>query len=78
MTKTELLALLSPMPDDAGGVMHEMTVSKLKELLSTLEDTDILVPNAVRNLLIVRKDKSIGFIDFLDGHPALEFWEGQQ
>jgi hypothetical protein len=45
------------------GLKHEITVGKLQELLATLEPTDVLTPNRVNNLLILRDGGKIGYID---------------
>ena len=44
-----------------------MTVERLKAILSEIEDEDLLIPNRVGNLSVVRNDKYIGFIDFNGG-----------
>jgi hypothetical protein len=56
-------------------IPHEVTVGRLTELLAQLREDDILVPNSVRNLLIVRDNRSIGFIDLLIGQAALNIWD---
>jgi len=58
---------------------HEMTVKQLKEILSndTLNDTDVLMPNAVRNLAIYRNDELVGAIDFLVGSAGVEWWNDE-
>jgi hypothetical protein len=51
---------------------HEITVARLKELLADLKDDDLLIPNAVRNLSIIRDEKEFGFIDLLAGCTGIE------
>jgi len=41
-----------------------LTVKKLKEILSQLDDDDLLIPNRVGNLAVVRGAEHIGQIDF--------------
>jgi hypothetical protein len=41
-----------------------MTVKCLRELLERLNDNDVLFPNRVRNISILRNDVQIGYIDF--------------
>lgn len=60
--------------DDELAIVHSITVAELRGLLSRLKDDDVLYPNRVRNLLIVRDGASIGFLDLLEGHPGVEFW----
>jgi hypothetical protein len=51
---------------------HNMTVGQLKELLNTLQDSDVIVPNMLRNLAVYREDLYIGVIDFLEGHQYVD------
>ena len=60
------------MPDDFYLIDHEITVARLKKLLSLLKDDDVLIPNRVRNLTIVRNDKYFGFIDLLKNDTHVE------
>lgn len=43
---------------------HEMTVAELQGLLTQLRDDDVVVPNAVANLAVVRKGAFFGYVDF--------------
>lgn len=51
---------------------HEISVAKLRELLAMLEDDDVLIPNAVANLKIVRGDRYVGFINLLKDLQGVE------
>lgn len=52
---------------------HEISVGRMKELLTELDDKDMLIPNAVGNLL-VRNERGldIGFIDLLKDQASIE------
>jgi len=43
-----------------------MSVKKFQIILSKLQKEDVLYPNQVGNLAIVRKNNYIGYIDFSD------------
>jgi transcription antitermination factor NusA-like protein len=49
---------------------HWTTVARLSELLDDIElqEADVIVPNQVRNLAIVRGGRQIGVIELLNGH----------
>ena len=51
------------MPDT--GIRHEVSVKKLRELLTQLNDEDVLIPNQVAHLALIRNGSQIGFIDLL-------------
>ena len=51
---------------------HSISVGQLKELLGLLEDDDVLIPNRVANLTIIRADAYIGFINLLEGGQEIE------
>lgn len=55
---------------------HEIAVGKLKEVLTHLEDDDVLIPNAVGNLTIFRpvQNRLIGFINLVKTDPRIELW----
>ena len=45
-----------------------LTVKKLKEILEELDDTYLLTPNQVRNIIVASSNKKyLGYIDFLEG-----------
>lgn len=51
----------------AGFFYRWMPVQRMREILSVLQDDDVLVPNRVGNLTVCRSghdQESIGFIDF--------------
>lgn len=53
---------------------HNISVWRLKELLSQLNDSEILTPNAVDNLTITSADgEYLGFINLLDGQAEIEW-----
>ena len=54
---------------------HSISVSDLRRLLALLRDDDVLIPNTVANLIIERDGVRIGFVDLLEGHPNIEFYE---
>ena len=68
--------------EDAGenkqmaGIDHEITAAKLQELMAQLEPTDILRPNAVGNLMLIRNGEYIGFVDFYS--DIIEFFEDDE
>lgn len=41
-----------------------LTVKKLREILSQLDEGDLLIPNRVGNLFVTRDSVRIGYIDF--------------
>ena len=49
-------------------IAHWVTAGQLKELLATLRDDDVLSPNMVGNLSIVRGEDFIGWVDLLGGN----------
>lgn len=56
-------------------IEHEIVVGKLKEVLTHLEDDDVLIPNTVGNLAIFRQDRLIGVINLLLVETdSLELW----
>ena len=55
--------------------MHCVTVALLRALLDELRDTDVLIPNQVANLKIIRDGWYIGFVDLLDPYQAVELFE---
>lgn len=57
----------------AGFLEKSIPVARLKEILSQLEDTDLLYPNRVGNLSVVRGDQQIGYVDI--GSESLELDE---
>jgi hypothetical protein len=72
------------------GVGHFVTVAKLRELLLELRDDDVLTPNRVENLTVLRggereqtkgnfsvlkNSRYVGFIDLLNGDPHVELFE---
>ena len=57
---------------------HEITVSKLEYLLESLLPDDVLVPNAVMNLLIERHGIAIGFINLLNNRQQIELFPVEQ
>lgn len=60
---------------DAGlnPIRHEATVAELRAVLAdpALRETDLLVPNQVKNLAIYRDDDFIGFVSLLNGQIAI-------
>ncbi len=55
-----------------GDIRHEITVARLHELLGELHADDLLVPNAVGNLAIVRGGVYVGFVDLLVDRSHVE------
>lgn len=53
---------------------HIVTVAKLAELLTQLEPNDLLVPNSVDNLAILRAGTQIGYIDLLQYNAHVELY----
>jgi len=53
-------------------ISHEVSVKKLKEILSELLDDDVLIPNAVGNLALIRNGEYAGFINLLKDLQCLE------
>lgn len=51
---------------------HEITVAELAEVLTKLRPGDLLFPNQVGTLTIVREGRMIGFISLLLGKPMGE------
>lgn len=48
-----------------GGFFRKwMSVEQMKKCIEQLEDTDLIYPNRVGNLSIVRNSEMIGYIDF--------------
>ena len=41
-----------------------LTAKRLREILSQLDDDDLLIPNRVGNLAVTRAAKQVGYIDF--------------
>ena len=66
-----LLPGAPPMTD----LQHRTTVAKLRSLLAQLQDSDVLIPNQVQNLSIVRDGEQIGFIELRHFHEAIELYE---
>lgn len=58
-------------------IEHEITVAQLRELLLQLKDDDILIPNTVANLAVVRNDKYIGFVDLLKDNCGINIGEDE-
>lgn len=56
-------------------VPHNITVSQLALLLEKLDNDDVLVINRVSNLSIERDGKYVGFINLLEGHQEVDFYE---
>ena len=56
-------------------VKHELTKKELIGLLENLEDNDILIPNRVQNLLVVREGEGFGVINF--AFKELEIWDDE-
>ncbi len=56
---------------------HEITAGKLMALLTSglLFHDDVLVPNEVDNLAILRNEEYIGFINLASGE--IELYEGE-
>lgn len=53
---------------------HNISVGRLKQLLLELEDSQILTPNTVGNLIITSADgKDLGFINLLAGQAEIEW-----
>lgn len=52
---------------------HEIGVGRMKELLTELNDEDVLIPNTVGNLIIRNQQGTdIGFIDLLKDQTSIE------
>jgi hypothetical protein len=51
---------------------HEITVATLRELLTQLEPEDVLIPNVVGNLKIVRGGTYIGYVDLLKDLASID------
>jgi hypothetical protein len=47
---------------EAGFLLRWLSVGKLKEIITELQDNDCLYPNRVGNLAVIRGDAQIGFI----------------
>jgi hypothetical protein len=45
---------------------HSITVADLKSILEQLESNDVLIPNAVGNLAIIRNEEIIGYVDLAE------------
>lgn len=58
-------------------LQHRTTVAKLRSLLAQLRDDDVLEPNAVQNLAIVRDGAQIGHIELHHFHESVEIYEGE-
>jgi hypothetical protein len=56
-------------------IRHRITASELRHLLTQLRDDDVLEPNAVGNLRIIRDGESIGFVDLLPACLGIHLWE---
>jgi hypothetical protein len=56
-------------------VEHSITVKRLTEILTELRDDDVLVPNTVRNLAVLRGGHYIGFVNLIEVEPKLELDE---
>jgi len=65
---------MPPMYTDTGkgDVYHAVKVAELKAAILELRDDDLLVPNEVRNLAIIRDGDFVGWIDFGQG-AAVEY-----
>ena len=50
----------------AGFFERWMTVAQLRSILDDLQNDDLLYPNRVGNLSVVRNAEQVGFIDFSD------------
>ena len=51
---------------DASFFYRQITVGKMKDIISKLKDTDLLIPNNCGNLFVADScGKKIGFVDFL-------------
>jgi hypothetical protein len=65
--------------DDELPACYRVSVAALQKSLSTLRPTDILIPNRVQNLSIVRDGKQIGIVQLRTFSPEseaeIEFWE---
>lgn len=48
----------------AGFFRRWLTVKQMKEILDQMEDDDVITPNRVGNLSVVRDKRMIGYIDF--------------
>jgi len=56
------------------GFFHKwMTVGRMREALSGLEDDDLIYPNRVGNLTVCRGKDYIGYIDF--NSEIYESWD---
>lgn len=42
---------------------HAVTVAEMRQAISTLEDDDLLVPNQVSNIAVVRDDEFFAYVD---------------
>lgn len=56
-------------------ITHEVTVYRLRQLLSGLKDADVLVPNELRNIAVLRDGNYIGHINLLKDQARLEIGE---
>ena len=56
---------------------HEISVATLQRLLAQLRPDDILIPNEVANLKIVRRGEYAGYVDLLKDHCAIELFKGR-
>jgi len=57
---------------------HEITVEKLRGILSQLRDDDLLLPNRVQNLTIIRGGCYIGFINLQKNLEEVEIFEEKE
>ncbi len=56
-------------------VPHEITVARMRMLLESLNDQDVLAPNSLRNLSILRAGRRIGHIDLDPPLPHVELYD---
>ena len=55
-------------------IEHRTTVATLRFLLAELRDSDVLVPNSVKNLAILREWRQIGVIELLNGQEQVTIY----
>jgi hypothetical protein len=56
------------------GFYHAVTVAELRTALNQLHDNDVLVPNEVKNLAVIRDFVQTGHIDF-GNYAAVESYD---
>lgn len=54
---------------------HKITVAQLRRLLTELRDDDVLIPNQVANLTVIRYGRYVGYVDLLDPVQHVEILE---